>query len=60
MIEVGGHDDALDQRLSDELDALNVAVMRSGPEALSVRVVLESDLVAGARPNELALFGTAR
>ncbi|WP_116112403.1 GNAT family N-acetyltransferase [Austwickia chelonae] len=47
VIVVGGHDDELDQRLSDELDAFNAAAMDTSAEELSVRVEADGDLVAG-------------
>jgi GNAT superfamily N-acetyltransferase len=50
VVTVGAADAALDQRLSDELDAFNAAatpeVRRA--EELTVRVVEDGDLVAGA------------
>jgi len=46
-IVVGARDEALDQRLSDELDAFNLAAMGTAREELSVRVEHRSYLVAG-------------
>ena len=49
-ISVGGSDAALEQRLSDELDRHNAAATPdvASPEELSVRIVLDGELVAGA------------
>lgn len=48
-LTVGGHDEELDQRLSDELDAFNAAATRDTPAAqeLSVRVEAGGELLAG-------------